>query len=121
MSNLNLKHLRYFWAVASNRSIARASELLHLTPQTISGQLSALEQQMGTKLFKKVGRNLELTDKGRLVFSYADEIFRLSNELQDVVASLTTGSRATLNVGILIYFLRGRRARFYDAPWQDPC
>ncbi len=100
MSNLNLKHLRYFWAVASNRSIARASELLHLTPQTISGQLSALEQQMGTKLFQKAGRNLELTDKGRLVFSYADEIFRLSNELQDVVVGRTTSSRATLNVGI---------------------
>ena len=100
MSNLNLKHLRYFWAVASNRSIARASELLHLTPQTISGQISALEQQMGIKLFRKVGRNLELTDKGRLVFSYADEIFRISNELQDVVAGRTSGSRATLNVGI---------------------
>ncbi len=100
MANLNLKHLRYFWAVASHGSIARACELLHLTPQTISGQLSKLEEQIGTKLFEKAGRNLALTDAGRMVFSYADEIFRLSNELQDVLAGHTPGSRSTLNVGI---------------------
>jgi len=100
MRNLNLKHLRYFWAVASNGSIARASEVLHLTPQTISGQLAELEKQVGTKLFEKVGRNLALTDTGRVVFGYADEMFRLSNELQDVLAGRAPGSRVTLNVGI---------------------
>lgn len=100
MANLNLKHLRYFWAVASNRSIARASEILHLTPQTISGQLKDLEIQIGAKLFQKAGRNLALTETGRLVFSYADEIFRLSNELQDVVNGRSTSTRVTLNVGI---------------------
>jgi LysR family transcriptional activator of nhaA len=100
MTNLNLKHLRYFWAVASNGSIARASEVLHLTPQTISGQLRELEQQFGIKLFKKAGRNLVLTETGRTVFNYADEIFRLSNELQDVMAGRTPGSNLSLNVGI---------------------
>ncbi len=100
MKSLNLKHLRYFWAVASNGSIARASEVLHLTPQTISGQLRDLEESVGTKLFEKVGRNLALTDMGRLVFSYADEMFRISAELQDVVAGRTPGSRLSLNVGI---------------------
>ncbi len=92
MATLNLKHLRYFWAVASNGSIARASELLHVTPQTISGQLRELEDQIGTKLFQKAGRNLALTEAGRLVFSYANEMFRLSNELQDVLAGRTPGS-----------------------------
>lgn len=100
MKNLNLKHLRYFWAVASHGSIARASEVLHLTPQTISGQLTELEKQAGTKLFEKVGRNLALTDTGRVVFGYADEMFRLSNELQDVLAGRAPGSRVALNVGI---------------------
>ncbi len=100
MKNLNLKHLRYFWAVAGNGSIARASEELHLTPQTISGQLKELEEAIGAKLFQKVGRNLALTDMGRVVFSYADEMFRLSAELQDVVAGRAPGSRLTLNVGI---------------------
>jgi LysR family transcriptional activator of nhaA len=100
MTKLNLKHLRYFWAVASNGSIARASEVLHLTPQTISGQLRELETQFGVKLFKKAGRNLVLTDTGRLVFNYADDIFRLSNELQDVLTGRTPGSKVTLNVGV---------------------
>jgi LysR family transcriptional activator of nhaA len=100
MAHLNLKHLRYFWAVAANGSIARASEILHLTPQTISGQLSELEQQIGAKLFTKSGRNLALTDTGRLVFSYADEMFRLEGELRDVLGGRKAGSVLVLNVGI---------------------
>ncbi len=100
MKNLNLKHLRYFWAVAGHGSIARASEILHITPQTISGQLRDLEQQIGSKLFEKAGRNLVLTETGRLVFSYADEMFRLGIELQDALAGRTPTSRLTLNVGI---------------------
>jgi len=100
MSTLNLKHLRYFWSVASHGSIARASEILHLTPQTISGQLRELEEQMNCKLFKKSGRNLVMTDTGRIVFSYADEMFRLGNELQDVLEGRTPGAALTLTVGI---------------------
>ena len=100
MSSLNLKHLRYFWAVATHGSIARASEVLYLTPQTISGQLRELEQQLNAKLFQKSGRNLVLTDTGRVVFSYADEMFRLGDELQDVLAGRTPGSALTLTVGI---------------------
>ncbi len=100
MVNFNLKHLRYFWAVAANGSIARASEILHLTPQTISGQLRELEEQIGAKLFAKSGRNLILTETGQTVFSYADEMFRLTNELQDVLAGRTPSSTLKLNVGI---------------------
>jgi LysR family transcriptional activator of nhaA len=100
MSSLNLKHLRYFWAVASNGSIARASEILHVTPQTISGQLRELEEQMKARLFEKSGRNLVLTDTGRLVFSYADEMFQLGNELQDVLEGRVPGTALTLTVGV---------------------
>jgi LysR family transcriptional activator of nhaA len=100
MAHINLKHLRYFWAVASHGSIARASQVLHLTPQTISGQLRELEDQIGAKLFAKTGRNLILTDTGRLVFSYADDMFRINDELQDVLAGRTPGGGMTLNVGI---------------------
>ena len=97
---LNLKHLRYFWAVASHGSIARAAEALYLTPQTISGQLRSLEEQAGAKLFSREGRNLVLTDTGRLVFSYADEMFRLGLELQDVLEGRTPGSALTVKVGV---------------------
>ncbi len=97
---LNLKHLRYFWTVASYGSIAKAAEILCLTPQTISGQLKQLEEQFGQELFVKKGRNLVLTETGRLVFSYADEMFRLGLELQDVLAGGTPGVALTLRVGV---------------------
>ena len=100
MPSLNLKHLRYFWAVAAHGSIARASEVLHLTPQTISGQLRELESQLDVRLFQKSGRNLVLTDTGRVVFSYADEMFRLGDELQDVLAGRIPGAALTLTVGV---------------------
>ncbi len=100
MKNINLKHLRYFWTVAANGSIASAAEILNLTPQTISGQLSELEYQSGVKLFQKAGRNLALTDVGRMVFNYADEIFRISSELESVLDGNDPRAQATLNVGI---------------------
>ncbi|MEJ2424489.1 MAG: transcriptional activator NhaR [Candidatus Thiodiazotropha sp.] len=97
---LNLKHLRYFWSVASHGSIARAAETLFVTPQTISGQLRELETQIGAELFRKEGRQLVLTETGRLVFSYADEMFRLGVELQDVLSGRTPGAAITLKVGV---------------------
>lgn len=97
---LNLKHLRYFWAVASLGSIARAAETLFITPQTISGQLRELEAQVGGKLFQRDGRHLVMTETGRVVFSYADEMFRLGLELQDVLAGRTPDSALTVKVGI---------------------
>jgi LysR family transcriptional activator of nhaA len=100
VQQLNLKHLRYFWVVASQGSITKASEILHLTPQTISGQLRVLEDSAGAKLFEKSGRNLTLTDTGRMVFSYADEMFRLAGELQDMLAGRPLDKGLVLNVGV---------------------
>jgi LysR family transcriptional regulator, transcriptional activator of nhaA len=82
---INFKHLHYFWMVAKQGSITKASEHLHITPQTISGQISLLEEQLGKDLFNKVGRNLELTNTGHMVLSYADEIFSLGSELEQSV------------------------------------
>ena len=102
MQNLriNLKHLRYFWAVASHGSITKASQALHLTPQTISGQLRDLEESIGEKLFGREGRNLVLTETGRMVFSYADEMFQLGIELQDVLDGQTFGIKITVKFGV---------------------
>ena len=100
MHNLNLKHLGYFWVVASRGSITSASEVLHLTPQTISAQLRMLEERIGAKVFEKSGRNLVLTDTGRLVLSYANEIFQLAGQLQDVLEGRPIDKGLVLNVGI---------------------
>lgn len=97
---INYKHLHYFWVAAKQGGIARASELLHITPQTISGQISLLEQHFGSALFSKVGRNLELTETGRLALSYADEIFTLGDELEDSLRQGSAERPQLLKVGI---------------------
>ena len=100
MSRINYKHLHYFWMVAKAGSIARACEQLYLTPQTISGQLSQFEELLGEKLFSRVGRRLELTDRGRVVLSYADEIFSLGQELEDVLRQQPTERMLQFRVGV---------------------
>lgn len=97
---MNYKHLHYFWVVAKSGSIARASEKLHITPQTISGQLSLLEENLNESLFSRVGRNLELTETGRLVLSYAEEIFSLGGELEEMLHNLPEDRPLTFKVGI---------------------
>jgi len=97
---INYKHLHYFWVVARQGGITRASERLHLTPQTISGQISLLEDSIGEALFSKAGRNLELTETGRLVLGFADEIFSLGGELEEALRNLPPDRRITFKVGI---------------------
>jgi LysR family transcriptional activator of nhaA len=101
MSWLNYHHLLYFWTVARAGSIAKASEELHLAQPTISSQLKLLEESLGHKLFERQGRKLVLTDVGRTVMRYADEIFRLGNELKNVVSGMPAGQQLRLNVGVL--------------------
>jgi len=97
---INYKHLHYFWMVAKAGSIASASKELHLTPQTISGQLSLLEENLDEALFTRVGRNLELTETGRLVLSYAEEIFSLGGELEEMLQHLPEGRPLVFKVGV---------------------
>ena len=101
MRHLNYNHLLYFWTVAREGSIARAAEVLHLAPQTISGQIKLLEDAVGTALFNRVGRHLVLSERGQLVKQYADEIFSLGAELTQRMKSHQPGLPATLNVGIV--------------------
>ena len=82
---MNYKHLHYFMQVAKSGSVMRASEQLHLTPQTISGQIQILEEALGSALFAKSGRGLVLTEAGRLALGYAEEIFALGAELKEAV------------------------------------
>ena len=101
MRHLNYNHLLYFWTVAKEGSIARASKLLHITPQTISGQLKLLEESVGESLFNRVGRGLTLSETGHVVNQYADEIFSLGAELASRVKDKTASVPMTLNVGIV--------------------
>lgn len=87
---VNYKQLHYFWAVAKAGSIVRASRQLHITPQTLSGQIGILEESLGISLFRRVGRGIELTETGKLALTYADDIFQTGNALEE---TLRTGSK----------------------------
>lgn len=90
---MNFKHLYYFWVAARTGGILKAGEQLHTTPQTLSGQIKLLEERLGRKLFRKSGRQLELTDDGRVALGYADEIFTLGAELEVALRQPQGGPR----------------------------
>lgn len=100
MEWLNYHHLLYFWMVAKHGSITRASSELRLAHPTISGQIHRLEEVLGEKLFARSGRNLVLTDTGRIAFRYADEIFALGQEFQDELKGRSVGKPIKLVVGV---------------------
>ncbi|BBF84636.1 transcriptional regulator, LysR family [Aquitalea magnusonii] len=99
-SQLNYKHLHYFWAVARAGSVTAAARQLGMSAQTVSGQISRLEQQIGRALFSQQGRGLVLTEAGRLALSYADRIFQLGEELQEMLADEQLDHTLRLSSGI---------------------
>ena len=100
MEWLNYHHLLYFWTVAREGGVARAAEVLHLARPTVSGQVRALEVSLGQRLFARRGRGLVLTDVGQVAYRYADEIFGLGRELQDVVRGRAPGRPVRFAVGV---------------------
>ena len=97
---VNYQHLLYFWVVAREGSIRRACEELHLAQPTISGQLRKLEKSLGVRLFRRVGRGLELTDDGQVVLRYANDIFALGRELSGALKGRATGRPLRFTVGV---------------------
>lgn len=100
MGHLNYHHLRLFWAVAHEGNLTRASEKLHLTPQTVSTQICDFEEALGEKLFQRAGRRLVLTDVGHVAVKYADEIFSVGREFLETLRGQPTGRPLRLMVGI---------------------
>jgi len=96
----NYKQLYYFWNVAKAGGIARAAERLHLTPQTISGQIGELERALGTDLFRRAGRRLELTPAGKLALTHADEIFQIGKELEALLRDRPEDGDLLFRVGV---------------------
>jgi LysR family transcriptional activator of nhaA len=95
----NFRHLHYFWVVAKEGSITRAAERLGLAVQTVSSQITLLEQAVGKALFTQQGRRLTLTEAGRLALTYADQIFLLGEQMQEALDQ-AGNLRTRLTVGI---------------------
>lgn len=101
MDWINYHHLLYFFVVAREGGLVQAGKVLRLSHPTLSAQIHTLEDQLGEKLFLKVGRKLELTEMGRVVYRYAEEIFSLGREMVDTVKGRGGGKQLRLVVGIV--------------------
>jgi LysR family transcriptional regulator, transcriptional activator of nhaA len=100
MEWINYHHLLYFWLVAREGSLARASSELRLAQSTVSKQIHQLEALLGHTLFSKKGRRLALTESGGVVFRYADEIFGLGREMLDTLRDRPVGKPIRITVGV---------------------
>ena len=109
--DLNLKHLRYFWAVAREGNLTRAAERLHVSQSAVSVQIKNLEDDLGTALFERRGRQLTLTEAGRIAFDHADAIFGLTDELVAALAQGSVGQRV-LRIGAVTTLSRNFQLGF---------
>lgn len=118
MEWLNYHHLLYFWAVAKEGSVVRASEVLRLAHPTISGQIHRLEDVLGEKLFVRRGRSLALTEAGRVAYRFADEIFSLGREFVDTLKGRASGRPLRLVVGVADVLPPSLVRRFLDPAFR---
>lgn len=114
MEWLNYHHLLYFWMVAREGTVARASDELRLAPQTVSGQIHQLESALGERLFARRGRYLVLTEVGRVAFRYADEMFSLGRELLHTLKGRPSDRPMRLIIGVADVLPKGVVRRLLD-------
>ena len=101
---LNYHHLRYFWTVATEGSLRRASEKLRVSQPSMCTQIKLLEASLGETLFRPSGRSLVLTEFGQLVHGYAEEIFTLGGEILRATKQAPGVRALRLHVGIVDSF-----------------
>ena len=109
----NFHHLHYFWAVAHEENLTRAAERLHVSQSAVSMQIQKLEAELGHLLFERRGKQLVLTEAGRVALDHADVIFARGDELESALGGrgkelrvLRVGSLATLSRNFQLGFLR---------------
>lgn len=115
MASLNFHHLRYFWAIAHERSFTRSAERLHVSQSALSVQLRQLEERLGHPLFERGNRRLTLTEAGRITLDYADTILRTGEELVSTLCATAASGRAVLRVGAVATLSRN-----FQLGWVRP-
>ncbi len=111
MATLNYNHLRYFWAVAHEGNLTRTAERLNVSQSALSTQIHKLEDQLGHKLFDRRGKQLVLTEAGRIALDHADSIFATGEELLDTLQA-SGGARQVLRIGALSTLSRNFQVAF---------
>ena len=99
-SDLNYKHLRYFWTVARVGTIAEAGRVLGLAPHSISAQLATFEGALGVTLFRRSGRRLALTEAGERILGQAEEIFALGDQIVETLRDDSLRRSLPFRIGI---------------------
>lgn len=117
---LNYNHLRYFWAVAREGNLTRAASQLNISQSALSAQIRKLEHQMGHPLFERRGRNLILTEAGRIALDYADEIFATGEALLGRLGRSSLSARSIIRVGALATLSRNFQLSFLRPMLTDP-
>ena len=120
MKRLNYNQLYYFYVVATEGSVKAASEKLHLTQPTISGQLRTLEDDLGFDLFERKHRKLILNDKGKLAIKRAEKIFMLGDELMQSLKGASQKVRSHLRIGVGQTLTNTFLHDFTQKAWKDP-
>jgi LysR family transcriptional activator of nhaA len=96
---LNYHHLRHFWMIARHCSVTRAAEKLKISQSTLSEQLAELEDWLGEQLFERRGREMHLTDAGRVALEHAETIFTTGHELITRFRQSGQKGQRTLRIG----------------------
>lgn len=117
---LTYSYLRYFWAVAHDGNLTRAAARLHVSQSAVSVQIRKLEEELGRPLFVRQGRQLALTDAGRIALEYADSIFALGDRLTSAVGSSQQPSRQTLRIGAVATLSRNFQLSFLSSLLSRP-
>lgn len=99
VTEMELYQLEAFEAVAARGSFTRAAEALHLTQPAVTRQIAALETELHTRLFDRLGRTVQMTDAGQALHRYSEQIVRLEREAQHAVAEVGAGAAGRLTVG----------------------
>lgn len=120
MQWLNYHHLYYFYVIASENGVTKASAKLHIAQSTLSAQLSQFESDIGFRLFERANKKLILTEMGRRIYSYADEIFRLGSELKDLIRDRALSDTVKCQVGVLDTIPKAIAARIVQPGLADP-
>ena len=112
MPDLNFNHLKYFWAVAHVGNLTRAAQRMHVSPSALSVQIQKLEHQIGHPLFDRIGKQLVLTEAGRIALDYADTVFEAGDEFLSTLQDRALDRRQVLKVGALTTLSRNFQLEF---------
>ena len=97
---MELRHLRYFVAVAAERSFSKAAENLHMAQPPLSRQIKQLEEELGTQLLNR-GRPITLTTAGRFFFEQAQQLLQKADEVRAMTKRIGTGNKRQFGIGFV--------------------